>query len=88
MKRKRLRGAQIDRWADAIESRDLQPLALPVLDALDTFGFLAGHALFAVEPLVRTRPGSLSGQLADLLLRPGLGSKLRHRLTSRPRDHD
>jgi len=88
MKGKRLRRAQIDRWADAIESRGLRPLVLPVLDSLDAFGFIAGHALFAAEPLVHTRPDRLPGQLAALLLRPGLGSELRRRLTSRPRHHE
>jgi len=80
MKDKRLPGAQIDRWAEAIESRGLSPLLLPVLDALDAFGLLARSALLGAAPLLGARASSIAGRRIDLLLSPDLGTELRRRL--------
>ena len=88
MKGKRLPGAQIDRWAEAIASLGLSSLALPLLDTLDAFGFLIDQAVVAAEPLLDARKNSVHGAPADQLLGPDLGTELRRRLRSGPCEHE
>lgn len=80
--------AEIDRWAKLIELRGLSPLALPLLDLADAFGFLVSHAFLAVEPLMRGTSVDTFGRPAALLSRPELRQQLRNRLAARHCDDE
>jgi hypothetical protein len=78
---KREHQAQVDRWAQLIESSGLSVLALSVIEMVDTFGVLLDQAILAVEPLMRGVSTQGIEQTAHLLRDSEMRSQLRNRLT-------
>jgi hypothetical protein len=70
----------VDRWAKLIESSGLSSVALSLLEEGAAFGFLGRQALLAVEPLMRSVPGTGIEPTADRLGDPELWRQLRDRL--------
>ncbi|MFP4396326.1 MAG: hypothetical protein ACLFTI_13800 [Anaerolineales bacterium] len=42
---------QLTRWADQLEARGLTPIAIPLLDLLQVWGFIGGQLLWMLAPL-------------------------------------
>jgi hypothetical protein len=72
--------AVVDRWAKAIESCGLSPLALSLLEMVDAFGFLGSQVLVAAEPLMRDITSREIDQTGHLLSQSELREALRNRL--------
>ncbi|MGD2104742.1 MAG: hypothetical protein PVJ55_06485 [Anaerolineae bacterium] len=80
--------AQVDHWAEWIESRGLSSVALPLLDVGDTFAFLVAQALLVAEPFVQDLPDGGLEQAKHLVRSPGLRRQLKDRLLSRNSGHE
>ena len=74
------REAQVDRWAELLESSGLSSVTLSLLEMSSAFGFLGQQVLLAIEPLMRGTPGN---GIAQLLGHPDFGRQLRDQLTKR-----
>lgn len=80
--------AQVERWAEWIESRGLAPVALSLLDVGGPFGFLVAQALLVAEPFLTDVSGERLEQTDRLLRNRHLQRQLKGRLTSKQGSHE
>jgi hypothetical protein len=73
--------ANVEQWAERIESIGLSSLALPFLELVAPIGFLGGQALLVVGPLIGGAFGETAEQASRILSDPALLRQLRERLT-------
>lgn len=73
--------AQVERWAERLESSGLSWLALPFVDLAAAFGTLGGQVLLIVAPLIGGSFGETAEQASNLLSDAELLQQLRERLT-------
>lgn len=71
---------QLTRWANQLEVRGLTPIAIPLLDVLQVWGFVGGQLLWMLAPLVGQ---STLAPLAEALEEPEALSELQAHLIGR-----
>ncbi len=71
---------KLTRWANQLEARGLTPIAIPLLDVLQVWGFVGGQLLWMLAPLFGQ---SSLASLAEILEEPETLGELQAQLIKR-----
>ena len=71
---------KLTHWANQLEARGLTPIAIPLLDVLQVWGFVGGQLLWMLAPLFGQ---SSLASLAEILEEPEMLGELQAQLIKR-----